>query len=225
MMTSSQSNGSKNNKKLWNQMKEQGRKVQLQGEIQWIKRQIVARQKKWGVEFFDQVTNEKQTLLGVSAGTLFDKDAAETLVWKGPLEQLREQLRESKEKHQRLEAKCLSLLNSLNHYDNNNNHNSQDGPGRALDKIKIAAQRKQLQAQLLVLEQQMKRKKESFGVQVFCGLERCKDLSKLNLQEQKVQECIDVALADVHQLQAQINAKYSQVHSLHEGETEGLMVR
>lgn len=206
-------------------MKEQGRKVQLQGEIQWIKRQIVARQKKWGVEFFDLVTNEKQTLLGVSAGTLFDnKDAAETLAWKEPLEQLREQLRESKDKHQRLEAKCLSLLNSLNHYDNHNNStSSHDGPGKALDKIKIAAQRKQLQAQLLVLEQQMKRKKESFGVKVFGGLERCKDLSKLNSQEQKIQECIDVALADVHQLQAQINAKYSQVHSLHDGETEGLM--
>ena len=211
-------------------MKEQGRKVQLQGEIQWIKRQIVARQKKWGVDFFDLVTNEKQTLLGVSAGTLFatsHQEDAEPLVWKEPLEQLKEQLRESKDKHQRLEAKCLSLLNSLNHYDDNNhntNNASQDGPGKALEKIKMAAQRKQLQAQLLVLEQQMKMKKERFGVKVFGGLQISKNLSKLNPQEQKVQECIDVALADVHLLQAQINSKFSQVHSVHEEETEGLMV-
>ena len=59
------------------------------------------------------------------------------------------------------------------------------------------------------------KKNGKFWCQIF-------DLSKLNSQEQMVQECIDVALADVHQLQEQINAKYSQVHSLHDGETEGV---
>jgi len=224
--------------KFWNQIREQSRKVQLQGEIQLLKRQIVARQKRWGVEFFDLITNEKQTLLGVSAGTLFAEDKSpQVLAWREPLESLREGLRSVKDKHGRLEGKCQSLFNTQNHDNDDGGGSGNDycdynggnvGPGKALDKIKIAAQRKQLQAQLLVLEQQMKIKKEKFGISVFSGLEMSRDLSKLNTQEQRVQKCIDNALSDVHQLQAQINAKFSQIHSNHHGdhpdETEGLMM-
>jgi hypothetical protein len=216
---SGSSNGT-NKKKFWNSVKEQGRKVQLQGEIQWLKRQIVARQRQLGVDLFDLVTNEKQTLLGVSAGTLFASTPPELLTWKEPLEQLQEGMRVLKDKHGRLEDKCQALLNVQTHSDDDRASSSSS----ALDKIKIAAQRKQLQAQLLVLEQQMKMKKERFGVSIFHGLELGKDLTKLSPQEQRVQECIDAALADVHQFQAQINSKYSQVHAIHEEETEGLMM-
>jgi hypothetical protein len=251
------SNGSGNNK-LWNQLKGHGKKVQLQGEIQWLKRQITCRQKKFGVEFYDLVTNSKQSLLGISSqehGEDDDVDAAngstnppsflsnlfsdcgpDVLTWKEPLEQLHDSLRTVQDKHDRLEQKCQSLFNFQNHnlddggmgMSSPSSASSVDGGGQsknALDKIKVAAQRKKLQAQLLVLEQQIKLKKEKFGVAIFSGLEMSKDLSKLSTQEQIVQECIDVALADVHQLQAQINVKYALVHNLHEGETEGLMTK
>ena len=136
------------------------------------------------------------------------KDAAEALVWKEPLDQLREQSRESKDKHQRLEATCLSLLNSLNHYDNHSNStSSQDGPWKALNKIQNCRSTEATSSAIFGIATTKEEKERKFWCQSFGGLERCKDLSKLNAQEQKVQECIDVALADVHQLQAQINAQ------------------
>ena len=57
----------------WGSVKNAAEKTKLRGDIALTQRGITARKKKFGEEFYDVLTNDKQKLLGgigVSAGTL-----------------------------------------------------------------------------------------------------------------------------------------------------------
>lgn len=226
MMSSSlDTNNTKPTKpKFWLVVQEQAKKAKLQTEMAWLKRQIGGRQKKLGVELFTILNggsgsdnNAKQTLLGndaeaAAAAPLFaDSEPS----WFHAFEKCQQDLRPLLHQHEALEHECQGLLHRI------------EEASTPRDKLQLIAKRKQYQAKLLVMEQQIQRRREAFGLSIFDDLSTwttaISTSDTINEAEQKVIDCIQAALADVRHLQSQINAKYSQVHDLHHGETEGLM--
>ena len=72
---------------LWDNVKKSGQKTKIRGEMMLLEREANGRKKLFGIELYDLITNDKNKLLGVSAGTVF----------KGKIEQLKEPFERAKD--------------------------------------------------------------------------------------------------------------------------------
>lgn len=216
---------------IWDKVKKEGQKVKLQGEIALLKRDITGRQKAFGVELYDLLTNDKQKLLGVSAGTLF-KGQQEEL--KEPFERAREDVvgiqSRKDQKQKELDVLEVKGAHTLPDYTVGQKANK---AGRA---IANGAKGTKLQAEMAFLDREIKVRKEQFGVDVFALARNSEErksknpvkrlstaVANLSQQEQDIQACIDKAKADVTRLEGKIHSKQMEIHSLNDGETEPMM--
>lgn len=217
--------------KLWDKVKNNGRKVQLQGEIQLLKRERTTRIKQFGIEFFDLLTNDKQKLLGVSAGTLFKEEQG----WKVPLQHAREDVAgiQMRKDVKQKDLDVLEVKGSHTLPDST----LQQKAAKASKALQDSAKATKWQADMALLDREMKIRKEQFGLEAFDLAQKSEEKSQtknpvklltkavanLSPQEQEIQSCIDKAKDDVAKIDAKINSKQMEIHSLSDGETEPMM--
>lgn len=219
---------------IWDKVKNEGKKVKLQGEIQLLKRELTARQKVFGIELYDLLTNDKQTLLGVTAGTLFKGNTANQTEMKEPFERAREDImviqaiKDGKQKDlDVLEVKGAHTLPDAT---------MGQKAAKAGAAMKNGAKGTKLQAEMALLDRDMKIRKEQFGVQIFHVTRNSEDkktnnpvkklsnaVTNLSQQEQLIQNCIDKAKTDVARIEKKIESKQFEIHALNDGETEPMV--
>eukprot|EP00934_Nitzschia_sp_Nitz4_P000994 Nitzschia sp. Nitz4//scaffold28_size193895//135550//136221//NITZ4_001675-RA/size193895-processed-gene-0.233-mRNA-1//1//CDS//3329546012//994//frame0 len=215
---------------LWDKMKSNTKKLKLQGEVQLLQRDITSKKKKFGVELYDLLTNDKNKLLGISAGTLF-KGQQEEL--KEPFERARDDIasiRSRKDIKQRdLDVLEVKGAHTLPDYTMGQKVNK---AGRA---ISNGAKGTKLQAEMALLDREIKVRKEQFGVEVFDLAKESEEkktrnpvkqlsnaISNLSQQEKDIQTCIDKAKDLVATVESTIRSKQTEIHSLDE-EMEPMM--
>ena len=219
--------------KLWDKVKNNGRKVQLQGEIQFLKMERTGRIKQFGVEFFDLLTNDKQKLLGVSAGTLFKGGEPG---WKVPLQQAREDIAAIQVKKD-VKQKDLDVLEVKGSH-TMPDYTLQQKAAKASKAVADSAKATKWQADMALLDREIKIRKEQFGLVAFDLVPESnspeaktnnpvkllsKAVASLSPQEQDIQNCIDQAKQDVARIDAKIKGKQNEIHALNDGETEPMM--
>ncbi|KAL3941779.1 MAG: hypothetical protein SGBAC_003925 [Bacillariaceae sp.] len=215
---------------LLGKAKRTAQKTKLRGEIAVLERQANGRKKVFGVEFYDLITNDKNKLLGVSAGTIF-KGHREEL--KEPFERARDDMagkQVQKDVHQKdldvMEVKGAHTLPS-------------DTMGEKANKagavFSNAANATKLGAKMALLDREMKIRKEQFGIEVFeyfnapqegkrtsMKKRMSEKLSGVTQHEKDIQACIDAAKRDVGEVEDKIKSKRTQMGFLDE-ESQPLM--
>jgi hypothetical protein len=219
---------------IWDKVKNEGKKVKLQGEVQLLKRELVSRQKTFGIELYDLLTNDKQTLLGVTAGTIFKGNLSGEQDMKEPFDRAREDILG-------VQAKKDVKQTSLDVLEVKGAHTLPDTTmGQKASKAGAAvsngAKGTKLQAEMALLDREMKIRKEQFGVQVFDLTRNSQEkktnnpvkrlsnaVANLSQQEQAIQNSIDTAKTDVAKIQGKIDSKQFEIRDLSGGETEPMM--
>ena len=234
--------------RLWDKVKKEGKKIKVQGEIQLLKRELLAREKAFGVALYDLLTNDKQTLLGVTAGTLFKGALSNstTTKMKEPLERAREDIAGIQAKKD-VKQKDLDVLevkgaHTLPDYTLGQKANKVGAV------ISNGAKETKLQAEMALLDREIKIRKEQFGVEVMEQIQQAEkkakngsssspssssssssllkrvSLSGQSQQEQEIQKCINDAKADVAKIEAKIQSKQFEIHAMNDGETEPMVM-
>lgn len=215
---------------LLGKAKKSAQKAKIRGEILVLERQAIGRKKQFGVVFYDLITNDKNMLLGVSAGTIF-KGHREEL--KEPFERARDDIagkQAQKDVHQKdldvMEVKGAHTLP---------NATVGEKVNKAGAVMSNAASATKLNGKMALLDREMKIRKEQFGIEVFEHFSEPQDgkrpsmkkrlsekLSGVTQHEKDIQACIDAAKWDVGEIEDKIKSKRTQMGFLDE-ETESLM--
>jgi hypothetical protein len=199
----------------WDNVKKSGLKTKLRGEIHLAEREGRTRKKQFGVELYDLLTNDKQTLLGVSAGTLFKGTQYEEL--KFALERSRDdigamQLRKDEKQKEldRLEIKGSHTMPS------HTMGQKMSQAGKAVSDAGVSAK---LKTQMALIDREMKIRKEFFGLEVFDLTRDTEEqrkgavgsisstISSMSDQEKGIQDVIDQAKNDVAAIEIKIRSK------------------
>ena len=208
---------------LWGNVKNAAERTKLKGDIVLAQRGIVARKKKFGVEFFDILTSDKQNLLGVSAGTLsvFKKG--------GQNDELREAFEQTRDDIRGKQANKDQLQNKLDIMEVKGTHTMPDVTmGQKLSKtgkmFSNAGTGTKLRAQMTLLDREMKIRKEEFGLEVFELAKSTEDKEKkgikgaiskamtgLSEQEKEIQKIVDTAKKDVETLEGRVTSLERQI--------------
>ncbi len=208
---------------LWGNVKNAAERTKLRGDIVLAQRGIVARKKRFGVEFFDILTSDKQNLLGVSAGTLsvFKKD--------GKNDELREAFEQTRDDIRGKQANKDQLQNKLDIMEVKGTHTMPDVTmGQKLSKtgkmFSNAGTGTKLRAQMTLLDREMKIRKEEFGLEVFELAKSTEDKEKkgikgaiskamtgLSEQEKEIQKIVDTAKKDVETLEGRVTSLERQI--------------
>ncbi len=202
-------------------MKKSGLKTKLRGEILLAEREGRARKKRFGVDLYDLLTNDKQTLLGVSAGTLF-KGANDDGELKLALERSRDdiagmQVRKD-EKQKELDVLEIKGSHTMPSYTVGQKMSQ---AGRAVSDAGVAAK---LRTQMALLDREMKIRKEEFGLEVFdlvkdsaeSGKGPMASISSVSVQEKGIQEVIDQAKNDVAAIETKMRSKEREIGMIDE---------
>lgn len=205
-------------------MKKSGLKTKLRGEIHLAERERRARKKRFGVEFYDLLTNDKQKLLGVSAGTLFKGTQDEEL--KFAFERSRDdiagmQLRKD-EKQKELDILEIKGSHTLPSYTMGQKMSQ---AGQAVADAGVTAK---LKTEMAFIDLEMKIRKETFGLEVF-DLTKDSDeqgkspmgsisstISGISDQEKGIQAVIDQAKKDVAVIERKIREKEREMGMIDE---------
>ena len=208
---------------LWDNVKNAAEKTKLRGDIVLSQRNITARKKKFGVEFFDILTSDKQNVLGMSAGTLsvFKKG--------GQNDELREAFEQARDDIRAKQANKDQLQNKLDIMEVKGVHTMPDVTmGQKLSKtgkmFSNAGTGTKLRAQMTLLDREMKIRKEGFGLEVFDLAKSTEDKEKKGLkgaiskamtglseQEKEIQKTVDSAKKDVETLEGKIVSMERQI--------------
>lgn len=208
---------------LWDNVKNAAEKTKLRGDIALSQRSINARKKKFGVEFFDILTSDKQNALGMSAGTLsvFKKG--------GQNDELREAFEQARDDIRAKQANKDQLQNKLDIMEVKGVHTMPDVTmGQKLSKtgkmFSNAGTGTKLRAQMTLLDREMKIRKEEFGLEVFDLAKSTEDKEKKGLkgaiskamtglseQEKEIQKTVDSAKKDVETLEGKIVSMERQI--------------
>ena len=208
---------------LWDNVKNAAEKTKLRGDIALSQRNITARKKKFGVEFFDILTSDKQNVLGMSAGTLsvFKKG--------GQNDELREAFEQARDDIRAKQANKDQLQNKLDIMEVKGVHTMPDVTmGQKLSKtgkmFSNAGTGTKLRAQMTLLDREMKIRKEGFGLEVFDLAKSTEDKEKKGLkgaiskamtglseQEKEIQKTVDSAKKDVETLEGKIVSMERQI--------------
>jgi hypothetical protein len=216
--------------KFFDKAKKQAQKTKLRGDVILLERQTNTKKKAFGVEFYDLITNDKNKLLGVSAGTIF-KGQREEL--KEPFERARDDIagkKAQKDIHQKdmdvMEVKGAHTLPDATLGEKAN---------KAGAVMSNAATSTKLSAKMALLDREMKIRKEEFGIELFeyftepaegekkGGMKKrmSESISGLTQHEKDIQACIDAAKAEVAEVGDKITSKQREMNFLDE-ETQPL---
>jgi hypothetical protein len=227
----------RNNKKasmpLWDKVKKSGQKTKLKGEILLLEREANARKKLFGIEFFDLVTNDKNKLLGISAGTIF----------KGQREELKEPVERARDDIAGMQAQKDIHQKDLDVLEVKGAHTLPDQTvGEKVNKagavMSNAATATKLAGKKALIDREIKVRKEEFGLEVFehflkeeekkeerkGGIKKkiAATMSSLSQQEKDIKACHEIAQMEVAAIQEKINSKKKQMGFLDSEETEPL---
>eukprot|EP00980_Cylindrotheca_fusiformis_P014787 scaffold4026_cov117-Cylindrotheca_fusiformis.AAC.22 len=209
---------------IFDKAKKQAQKAKIRGDIVLLERQVNTKKKAFGVEFYDLITNDKNKLLGVSAGTIF-KGQREEL--KEPFERARDDIagkQAQKDIHQKdldvMEVKGAHTLPDTTVGEKMNK------AGAAMSN---AAKSTQLSGKMALIDREIKIRKEQFGVEVFehfsptvaegdskGGVSKriSEKLSGLTQHEKDIQACIDSAKSQVASIEEKITSKKREMSFL-----------
>jgi hypothetical protein len=207
---------------LWNKVKSKGIKTKLQGNISLLERESNTRKKKFGVDLYDCLTTDKNKLLSVAAGTIFQNRQAEL---KQPFDAARDDMSSIQVKRD-IKQKDLDVLEVKGA------HTLPDTtPGEKIKKagaaVSNAATATKIKTEMALIDREMKIRKEQFGLEVF-ELTKASDadvkkgikgavagvMSGLSQQEKDIQTCIDEAKADVALIEGNISSKQREISML-----------
>lgn len=210
---------------MWDKVKKSGQKTKLRGNIVLLEREATARKKVFGIDLYDMMTNDKNKLLGVTAGTLFKGQQTEL---KEPFEKAKDDIY-GIQAQKDIKQKDLDVLEvkGANTLPDSTINQKMSKAGRA---ISNASNGTKLQAQMALLDREMKIRKEQFGVEVF-DLSKASDekeskgglrasisnsLSNITQQEKDIQAVIDKGKKDVGVIESRIKSKQSEINMLDE---------
>lgn len=210
---------------FWDKAKKTAQKTKLRGKIVLLDRDINTKKKGFGVELYDMMTNDKNKLLGVAAGTLFKGQQTELI--KEPFEMARDDIAgiQARKDVKQKDLDVMEVHDASSLPDSTLNQKMAKA-GRA---ISNAGTTKKLQAQTALLDREMKNRKEQFGVEVF-DLFLASDQkekkgqrdsvtinpSNMTQQEKEIQACIDNAKGDVAEIEGRIKSKQTEMNMLDE---------
>lgn len=210
---------------IWNKVKNKGIETKLQGNISLLSRESNTRKKKFGVDLYDCLTTDKNKLLSVAAGTIFQSKQAEL---KQPFDTARDDMSGIQARRD-IKQKDLDVLEVKGA------HTMPDSTAgekvkKAGASVSNAAAAAKIKAEMALLDREMKIRKEQFGLEVF-ELTKASDeaqkkgikgavagvMSGLSQQEKDIQACIDEAKADVALIEAKITSKRREIEMLDDG--------
>jgi hypothetical protein len=219
-----------NNMSFWNKVKNSGRKTKLRGDIALIEREVNGRKKTFGVELYDLLTNDKNKLLGMTAGTIFKGQEAEL---KEPFGRARDDV-VGVQARKDIKQKDLDVLEVRGAHTLPDTTMGQKAnkAGRAMSNAGTGTK---LRAEMALLDREMKIRKEQFGIEVFNVLKPSEQkdkglratittkLANMSPQEKDIQACIDKAKTAVGSLEGRIKSKQTEMGVL-DSELEPLAI-
>jgi len=207
----------------WGSVKNSAEKTKLRGDIVLTQRGITARKKKFGEEFYDVLTNDKQRLLGVSTGTL-------SVFKKGPqCDDLRTAFEEATYEVCGMQAREDELQKNLDVMEVKGSHTMPDETiGQKMSKtgkiLSDAGTGTKIHAQMKMVYREIKIRKENFGLEVYDYAQQSDDKEKKGLkgkiskaltnfseQEKEIQDIIDVAKKDVEVIEVRVKSLERQI--------------
>jgi len=205
----------------WGSLKNSAEKTKLRGDIVLTQRGITARKKKFGEEFYDVLTNDKQRL--VSAGTL-------SVFKKGPQnDNLRTAFEKATCEVRGMLAREDELQKNLDVMEVKGSHTMPDETiGQKMSKtgkmLSDAGAGSKIRAQMQMVYREIKIRKENFGLEVYDYTEKSDDKEKKGLkgkiskaltsfseQEKEIQDVIDVAKKDVEVIEIRVKSLERQI--------------
>ena len=201
----------------WDKVKKSGQKTKLRADIALAEREAAARKKKFGVELYDVLTNDKQKLLGVSAGTLF----------KGTNEDLKLSFEKARDDINGMHLRKDELQRKRDVLEVKGSHTMPDTTvgekaSKAGKAVADAATDTKLRGQMALIDREMRIRKEDFGLEVFdlAKASEAKEkgikgtianaVSKLSDHEKDIQSVIDLAKKDVEGINRKIESLQRQ---------------
>jgi hypothetical protein len=184
-------------------------------------REAKARKKKFGVDLYDVLTQDKQKMLGISAGTLF----------KGKHEEMKAAFERARDEIAGKLARKEELQRQRDVLEVKGSHTMPDTTvGEKMNKagkaISDAGLDTKMRAQQAMVDREIKIRKEEFGLEVFdvCKASEEKEkgikgaiataVSKLSEHEKDIQSVIDLAKKDVESIDKKIASLNRQMHFL-----------
>ena len=218
---------------LWGSVKSAAGKTKIRGDIALTQRGIISRKKKFGENLYDCLTNDKQKLLGVSAGTLsVFKKGRQNDELRGAFERCRDHIRGK-------QARKEELQNRLDVMEVKGSHTMPDATiGQKMSKtgkmFSNAGTGTKIRAQMTMIDREIKIRKEEFGLEVFDLAKSSEDkqqkglkgkiskaMSGLSDQEKEIQNIVDEAKKDVEEIEERVKSLERKIAIL-DSETEPL---
>jgi chromosome segregation ATPase len=210
---------------MWDKVKKSGQKTKLRGNVVLLEREATARKKVFGIDLYDMMTNDKNKLLGVTAGTLFKGQQTEL---KEPFGTARDDIA-GIQAQKDIKQKNIDVLEvkGANTLPDSTLNQKMTKAGRAISNASNATK---LQGQMALLDREMKIRKEQFGIEIY-DLSKASDekeskkglrasisntLSNLSQQEKDIQACIDAAKKEVGAIEGRIKSKQTEINVLDE---------
>jgi len=208
---------------LWDTVKQQTFRTKLRGDLVLMEREANVRKKKLGVDLYDLLTKDKQNMLSMAAGTIFEGQQMEL---KDPFDRSRndvDAIQARKDVKQR-ELDVLEVKGAHTMPDVTVN----DKLKKARKAVTNAGVATKLRAEMTLMDREMKIRKEEFGVEVFDLLQASEDskkktgikatvsgaISKISDQEKAIQACIDQAKQDVLSIGRRQNFAQSEIRAI-----------
>jgi hypothetical protein len=218
---------------VWGSVKNAAEKTKVRGDMALAQRGITVRKKKFGEEFYNVLTNDKQKLLGVSAGTLS--------VFKtgGQNDELRIAFERARDDIRGKQARKEELQNRLDIMEVKGTHTMPDVTiGQKMSKtgkmFSNAGKGTKIRAQMALIDREIKIRKEEFGLEVYVLAKTTEDKDKKGLkgalskamtglsdQEKEIQKVVDTAKKDVEAIEGKLKSLERKISFL-DSETEPL---
>jgi len=208
---------------LWKKAKNAAIKTKIRGEIALLERECVGRKKKFGVELYNLLTNDKNKLLGITAGTLFE----------GKQKQIKEPFQRARDDMGGIQARKDVKQKDLDVLEVKGAHSLPDTTAeekmRKVGKhMTDAGTSAKLKTEMALIDREMLIRKEQFGLEVFeltiasdedqkkKGLKGVvkSALGNVSQQEKEIQSCVDDAKADVGLIESKIQSKRREINIL-----------
>jgi hypothetical protein len=203
----------------WDKVKKSGQKTKLRADIALAEREAKVRQKKFGVDLYDVLSNDKQKLLGVAAGTLFKGKQDEL---KAAFERARDDIAGKLARKEELQRKrdVLEVKGAHTMPDTTMG----EKVIKASKAVADAGTDTKLQAQQALIDREIKIRKEEFGLEVFHAVKPSEQkdrgikgalsnaISSLSENEKDIQSVIDLAKKDVDAIDRKIQSLNRQMY-------------
>jgi hypothetical protein len=205
-------------------------KTKLRGDVALFEREVNTRKKKFGVELYDLMTNDKNKLLGMAAGTIFQNKQAEM---KEPFDRARDDMGgiQARKDIKQKDMDVLEIKGAHSLPDNT----AGEKVKKVGKSISDAGIHTKLRAEMALLDREMKIRKEQFGVEVFELTQASDEASskkkrtsitdtvknamkdkEVSQQEKDIQACIDEAKTDITIVDGKIQSKQREINMLDE---------